>query len=75
MKKQTQYPAAKKSWQERTGDKVVGMRFGAEARARLERLAQRYGGKRQAIEAALLALERKETCSHPQTGDGDASHE
>lgn len=52
-----QYPAAKTGWEERTGQKTVGVRLGEAERVRLSRLAARYGGKREAIEVALKTLE------------------
>lgn len=54
---QKQYPAAKRAWEDRTGELAVAVRLGAESRARLLRLAERHGGRRQAVEAALIALE------------------
>lgn len=78
-----QYPAAKTGWEERTGQKTVGVRLGEAERARLSRLAARYGGKREAIEVALKTLEevlaQQETTALPgfsakgpflQGGDG-----
>lgn len=53
-----QYPAAKQQWEARTGAKVIGVRLDAGYRARLERLARRYGGNRQVVEAGIDALER-----------------
>ncbi len=47
----------RRAYEQRTELKVVPVRLGAEARARLERLATMYGGKREAVEAALAALE------------------
>lgn len=48
----------RRAYEARTELKVVPVRLGAEARARLERLETRYGGKREAVELALIALER-----------------
>ena len=56
---QKQYPDAKRAWEQRTGCKTVAFRLGADARERLERLADQYGGNRETVEAALLALERE----------------
>lgn len=50
----------RRAYEQRTELKVVPVRLGAEARARLERLAARYGGKREAVEAALSALEKRD---------------
>jgi hypothetical protein len=49
----------RRAYEQRTELKVVPIRLGAEARARLQRLAERYGGKREAVEAALATLETK----------------
>lgn len=54
---QKQYPAAKKAWAERTGEKVIAIRLDAAHRARLDALAKKYGGRREAIESAISALE------------------
>mgnify|MGYP000859623936 CR=1 FL=1 len=48
---------AKKSYEQRTENRVVPVRLGTDSRARLDRLAATYGGRRAAIEAALEALE------------------
>lgn len=56
--KSKQYPAAKRQWEARTGQSTVGARLGPDYLARFERLAARYGGARQAIEAGIEALER-----------------
>lgn len=54
--KQKQYAEAKKGWEERTGDKTVGVRLSEDYRAKLGTLAACYGGNRQAIEAAIDIL-------------------
>lgn len=51
--------AGNRAHESRTQLKVVTMRLGAESRARLDRLAEVYGGKRAAIEAALEFFERE----------------
>ncbi len=43
-------------WENRTGQKVVPIRLSEGYREKLERLAARHGGRRQAIEAAIDAL-------------------
>lgn len=53
---QTQYPAAKKGWEERMGQKVVPVRLNEDYRAKLDLLAKRYGGNRQVVEAGIDAL-------------------
>lgn len=50
----------RRAYEQRTELKVVPIRLGAESRARLDRLAEIYGGKREAVEAALAALEKRE---------------
>lgn len=56
MNKQQQYKAAKTAWEERTGIKSVAVRLSEDYRIKLDLLAERYGGKRQAIEAGIDAL-------------------
>lgn len=53
-----QYPAAKRQWDARTGERVVSVRLDAGYRARLDRLARQLGSHRKAIEAGIAALER-----------------
>ena len=55
---QKQYQEAKKAWAERTGEKVIAVRLAAEYRERLDALAKKYGGRREAIEAGISALEK-----------------
>lgn len=50
---------ARRAYEHRTDLRVVAIRLSADARDRLERLAARYGGKREAVEAALIELERQ----------------
>lgn len=57
---QTQYPAAKKCWEARMGQKVVPVRLSEDYRAKLDLLTDRYGGKRQVIEAGIDALLARE---------------
>lgn len=55
---------ARTKYEKSTDNKVVPVRLGNEARERLERLAVRYGGRKEAIEVALIALERS-TSAYP----------
>lgn len=54
--KQKQYAAAKKEWEERTGEKAIAVRLSKNYLIKLEGLAARYGGNRRAIEAGIDAL-------------------
>lgn len=54
---QKQYPAAKRAWAERTGQKTIAIRLAPEMLARLERLAAKHGGRREAVEAGLRAID------------------
>lgn len=50
---------ARAAYEERTDLKPVQIRLSSDARKRLDKLAARYGGKRQAVERALELLESK----------------
>lgn len=50
---------AREAYEERTDLKPVPIRLSSDARKRLDKLAARYGGKRQAVERALELLESK----------------
>lgn len=50
---------AREAYEERTDLKPVQIRLSSDARKRLNRLSDRYGGKRQAVERALKLLESK----------------
>lgn len=52
-----QYPAAKRAWEARAGRPVTAVRLSPEGRDRLARLAAKFGGNREAIEAGLAALD------------------
>lgn len=48
----------RRAYENRTDLQVVPLRLSSEARGRLDRLAEKYGGKRQAVEIALELLDK-----------------
>ena len=56
---ETQRTRTRRAYEQRTELQVTPIRLSVDARERLARLAARYGGKREAVEAALIELERR----------------
>lgn len=52
-----QYPSVKRAWEARAARPVIAVRLSPEGRDRLTRLAAKFGGNREAIEAGLVALD------------------